>query len=79
MGRKKKWFDPQKERGWSKTQKASTRRTNLLDSTDKRKTLHNRHVEAGKAIQALANVTKDSETKRKANLDAKYHFRMAEK
>jgi len=79
MGRRKKWFKPEKHRGWSKDQKTTTRRRRLLDSTDKRKSLHNRHLEAAKAIQALANVTKDTETEKLAKKDAGYHFKMAER
>jgi len=71
---KNKWFHPKKHTGWRKTQKASTRRFRLLDSTDKRKSMHNRYLEAGRKAQALANVTEDSETKRKAKSDAEYFF-----
>lgn len=75
----KKWFKPKKETGWKKTQKASIRRSKLLASTDKRMSMHNRYVQAGRRAQALANVTKDSETKRKASADADYFFSKAEK
>jgi len=74
LARKKKWFKPKKHRGWSKSQKATTRRRKLLNSTDKRKSMHDRYLEAGKAIQALANVTQDSATRRAAKADAKYFF-----
>ncbi len=71
---KDKWFDPQKHTGWHKSQKASTRRRYLLDSTDKRKSLHDRYLEAGRRIQALANVTQDPQTHIIAGRDARYFF-----
>lgn len=78
MVTKEKWFEPRKSRGWKKTQKASTRRRKLLDSTDKRKSMRNRYIEAGRSIQSLANVNTgpkgDPETRRKARSDAKYFF-----
>jgi len=75
---KKKWFYPQTHTGWKKTQSSSIRRRKLLHATDKRKTMHNRYVEAGRMIQALANVTRDKATKRKAKQDANYFFKKAQ-
>ena len=72
--RKEKWFKPEKHRGWRKSQSATTRRRKLLGSTDKRKSLRDRYVEAGRAIQALANVTKDKRTAELARRDANYFF-----
>ena len=69
-----KWFEPQKHRGWRKEMSAKKRRAVLLSSTDKRRSLHDRYVEAGRAIQALANVTTDRETRKKAKADAEYFF-----
>lgn len=74
-----RWFKPKKHRGWSKDQKASTRRKTLMGSTDKRKSRHDRYVEAGRAMQALVNVTTNRETRRKAQSDADYFFRKAKK
>jgi len=70
----KKWFKPGKHTGWKKEQKASTRRSKLLRATDKRKTMHNRYLEAGRKAQALSNVTNDKETEKKAKSDADYFF-----
>ena len=70
----RKWFKPKGHTGWKKTQKASYRRKLVLLSTDKRKTLRSRYVEAGRKMLALANVTQDPETKKKALSDAKYFF-----
>jgi len=64
--------------GWSKDMNADTRRRRLLSSTDKRLTSHNQYVQAGRRAQAIANVTKDSETKTKMGADAKYFFGRAE-
>lgn len=71
---KKKWYNPVRKTGWRKTQSASTRRSKLLNATDKRLSLRKRYVQAGRMINALANVTKDRETKIKARQDAKYFF-----
>lgn len=75
--RKKYWFNPKSHSEWKKSQTATTRRRKLLASTDKRKSIHDRYVSAARKIQALANVTKDLSTKRKAKSDAMYFFRKA--
>jgi hypothetical protein len=70
-----RWFKPKKHSGWKKTQSSTTRRRNLMATTDKRKSMHDRYLEAGRRIQALANVSQDSPTEKKARADAKYFFR----
>lgn len=50
-----------------------------MAATDKRMSRHDRYVQAGRMIQALANVTKDKATERKANSDATYFFNKAQK
>lgn len=75
--RKILWFSPRSHSDWKKTQSATNRRRKLLSSTDKRKSLHDRFVSAGRKIQALANVTKSKETEKKARSDALYFFRKA--
>lgn len=77
--RKKKWFKPGKETGWSKTQSSDVRRRKLLASTDKRKTMHDRYLEAGRKAQALSNVTTDKRTEMKSKSDADYFFRKLKK
>jgi len=72
-----KWFNPKKHTGWKKHQSATTRRRHLLDSTDKRKSLHDRRLEAARRALALANVTKDPATKKKAMADANHFFKLA--
>ncbi len=69
-----RFFEPKRHTGWEKTQSESTRREKLMAATDKRKSLHDRYVEAGRMIQELANVTTDEETRAKAKEDAEYFF-----
>lgn len=73
------WFAPKKHTGWRKTQGPATRRSKLMDATDRRKSLHNRCIEAGRMAQALANVTGDGDTKFLATADAQYFFSRAAK
>lgn len=72
-----KFFEPKRHTGWEKIQGAATRRHNLLEATDKGKSMHDRYVEAGRMIQELANVSTDEETRTKAKLDAGYFFEKA--
>jgi hypothetical protein len=74
-----KFFEPKRHTGWEKTQEPATRRSMLLNATDKNRTVHDRYVEAGRMIQELANVTTDEETKTKAKEDADYFFEKAKK
>lgn len=74
-----KWYTHNKITNWKKGQSATVRRRHLLVTTDKRKSLHDRYVEAGRRSQALANVQKDKATKRLASLDARYFFAKAKK
>lgn len=76
---KKLWYLPKTHSGWRKTQSTEERRRKLMASTDKRLSLHDRYVQAGRKIQSLANVTKDKPTGSKARMDAMYFFRRAEK
>ena len=77
----KKWF--QKEvlskakfglGGWSKTQSPAVRRRKALSSRPKSWSAKKRYRSIARALQALANVTKDRETKIAAKEDAKYFF-----
>ena len=69
-----KWFKPTKHTGWRKFQAADVRRRKLFASTSKIMTRAHRYLQAGRRIQALANVTKDPETAKKAKADAEYFF-----
>lgn len=79
----KKWFKkavmkrpPYNLGGWSKSQSADTRRAHAIASRPKNWSLHNRRLSAARALQALANVTRDKQTKKIARLDARYFFRI---
>lgn len=74
-----KWFEPETQTGWKKTQSTTTRRRMLLDATDKRKTMDARYLDAGRKVQALANVSKDKRTEELAGRDARYFFAKARK
>lgn len=72
-----KWFRPKGHTGWHKTQSSVTRRRHLLDHTDKRLSRHGRYLQAARRAQALANVTQDPETAKKARTDALYFYAKA--
>jgi hypothetical protein len=65
---------PYSLQGWSKNKKSVTRRKLALASRPKNWTQEHRLRSAGQALQALANVTQDKETKKAASADAKYFF-----
>ena len=78
---KKKWFKkailakkPNTLGGWGKGKKIAIRRRLALASRPKSWTLKHRRLSAGRALQALANITKDKETREKAKADAKHFF-----
>lgn len=86
MPKSKKWFQKAVAKGvttnlngWSKSQSASVRRRRALASRPKNWNLDTRYLSAGRALQALANVTKDRLTKIRAKADADYFFRKARK
>jgi hypothetical protein len=68
-----------KKRGWSKDLPASERRKRVYSTTDHKKTRHNRYLEAFRATQGLANLSKDPDTKAKAKSDANYFSKKMEK
>ncbi len=71
-----KWFRPRKHTGWHKDQSPATRRRHLMASTQRGLSLDRRRLEAGRRAQALANVTRDAQTKKKARADARHFFGM---
>jgi len=80
----KKWFQkavnarpPNSLGGWKKTQSPEVRRRLALASRPKNWTLKRRRISAARALQALANVTKDAATAQKARVDARYFYRLA--
>jgi hypothetical protein len=64
------WFHAGKSLGWNKDDKQTTRRRNALKSR------RGNYLKAARALQALANVSQDKETVRKARADAEYFFRL---
>lgn len=69
MSKDTKWFEPGKRLNWSKEDGQARRRRNALNSR------HGSYLKAARALMALANVTQDEETKRKARSDALYFYR----
>jgi len=72
-----RFFEPMRHTGWEKTQEPATRRSELLNATDKNKSMHDRYVQAGRMTEELSNVTTDEETKIKGKEDAEYFFERA--
>lgn len=75
--RNRYWFHPQRSlSGWHKNQSAKVRRRHLREEMRKRaggKTPgHKAALSVYKALLALANVTRDAETRRKARTDAEW-------
>lgn len=71
--RQEKWYSSSTVTGWHKTQKASTRHQLALRA-------HKRnYLSTARALQALANVTTDKQTKKLARTDALYFYDMHRK
>ncbi len=62
-----RWYHAGKKLGWSKDDSQATRRRNALASR------RGNSLKTARALMALANVTRDKETARKARSDA-LHF-----
>ena len=82
---KKNWFKkavkekPPYKMDWKKTPSIKTRRTKAIASRPKNWSLHKRRLSVARALQALANVTKDKTTKARAKRDAKYFYSLIKK
>ena len=63
-----KWYEHGKSLNWHKDDSQSKRREAALKSR------RGNTLKTARALQALANVTNVSETKRKAQADAKYFY-----
>lgn len=74
-----RWAEFKTVSGWSKTQPIATRYRKMLTATDKRLSIHDRYVQAGRMLNQLSNVTTDKTTKAKARADANYFFKKAKK
>ena len=68
-----KWFEPGKSLNWSKSCGQSKRRMAALAARK------GNYLKAARALMALANVTADAETERKARADALYFYGMHNK
>ena len=82
----KRWFQkavyakkPNTLGGWSKSYPAWKRRELALKSRPSNWKLSTKYLSCGRALQALANVTKDNATRKYAIADAKWFFRMNKK
>lgn len=77
----KRWFQkaigksPFTLSGWKKTQKASIRRKIALSSRPKDWPMKKRFISVSRALQSLANVTKDKITKIRAKQDSEYFLK----
>jgi hypothetical protein len=67
------WFDPGRRLHWSKSDGQTTRRDAALKSR------RGNFLKAARALMALANVTRDTETARKARSDSLYFYRQFHK
>jgi hypothetical protein len=82
----KKWFQravkakaPYTLGGWSKSKSTATRRRLALSSRPKTWTLKRKRLSTARALQALANVSKDKATRSKAESDATYFYKLRRK
>ena len=66
----KRWFESQVETGWRKDDTEAIRRVKVLDAHK------GDELASARAMQALANVSTDRETSKKARSDAKYFYRI---
>jgi len=62
--------------GWTKSKPASSRQKAAISSRPKSWSLKRRRLSAGRALTALANVTRDRATRKKARVDARHFFRL---
>jgi hypothetical protein len=65
---RERWYTPTTEMNWHKTAPINTRRRNALRAHGGDK------LATARALQALANVTTDSATRRLAQADARYFY-----
>ena len=74
MARKtRRWFQPGKALNWSKDDSQTVRRRQSLQAR------RGKALPVARALNALANVTRDPETARKARADAAYFYRQNRK
>lgn len=75
MAKKKvvRWYQAGASLGWSKSDTQSKRRRAALASRK------GNLLSAARALQALANVTRDSQTRQRAHADAQYFYALYKK
>lgn len=66
--KKERWYSPTRHTGWQKSQTATERRRRSLRAHKGDK------LSTARALQALANVTTDKQTKKLARADAAYFY-----
>ena len=62
------------QNGWHYTQKPDYRRSLILESTSKSQSRYKRYLEAAKKMEAVANVSLNSNVKQTAKSDADYFY-----
>jgi hypothetical protein len=75
----RQWFEPKRHTGFKKELSVQKNAQIMYRNSDKRMSRSNRWLRVGKQAQALANVTKDIQTKNKARSVAEYAFDMSRK
>lgn len=65
-----RWYEPSVETGWKKNMPMAQRRRLVLRAHG------GDNLASGRAMQSLANVTTDGATKKAAQADASYFFKM---
>lgn len=79
--KKEKWFQkamgksPFTLSGWKKSQKPAVRRKIALSSRPKKWPMRKKYISVSRALQSLANVTKDKITKIRAKQDSEYFLK----
>ena len=72
-----KWFKPKRHSGFDKVRSVAWNLSTMYRNTPKRWTPYRRWLRVGRQAQALANVTQDRETERKARKVAQLAFQKA--
>ncbi len=68
------WFKPKHKSGFDKNKTVKANVKTMMGHSDHRKDEKSRLLQVGRQAQALANVTKDIETKKKAEAVARKAF-----
>ena len=61
-----KWYKPKRHSGFKKEKSVDANVRVMMQNSDHRKNRHGRLLQVGRQAQALANVTKDTATRKKA-------------